>query len=166
MNLGGKRVLVDTCVWVDNYCADHAGGADAKRFLQMAVGQGAELLYAVHATKDVLYVLESEFKRAAWLELGALDEPTAQAAKRAALGCMRNMCDLATTVGADVSDVWLADKYLRIHGDFEDNLVAASARSAGASFIVTSDERLRAQSPIAALLPQDMAKLLREEARG
>ncbi len=163
MNLGGKRVLVDTCVWVDNYCADHAGGADAKRFLQMAVGQGAELLYAVHATKDVLYVLESEFKRAVRLELGALDEPTAQAAKRAALGCMRNMCDLATAVGADVSDVWLADKYLRIHGDFEDNLVLAACRRAKADYLVTNDRALIAHADVVAKTPREMLDLMRLE---
>jgi predicted nucleic acid-binding protein len=163
MNLGGKRVLVDTCVWVDNYCADHAGGADAKRFLQMAVGQGAELLYAVHATKDVLYVLESEFKRAARRELGTLDEPTVRAAKRAALGCMRNMCDLATAVGADVSDVWLADKYLRIHGDFEDNLVLAACRRAKADYLVTNDRALIAHADVVAKTPREMLDLMRLE---
>lgn len=160
MNVEGKHVLVDTCVWVDSYCADHVAGADAKQFLQMAFTQNAELLYAVHAAKDVLYVLENEFKRAARRELGTIDESVALAAKKAALGCTRNMCDLATAVGADTSDIWLANKYLRIHQDFEDNLVLAACRRAKADYLVTNDRTLIAHADVTAKTPREMLDLM------
>lgn len=68
----------------------------------------------------MLYVLENEFKRAAQRELGSVDERVATAAKQAALGCMQNMSEIATAVGADASDAWLANKYLSMLLDFED----------------------------------------------
>lgn len=160
MNMGGRRVLVDTCVWVDSYCVDHPAGASAKRFIAEAYAQGATLLYAVHAAKDVLFVLEAEFKRAARRELGSVDEGTAQAAMRAALGCMRSMCELATAVGADGSDLWLADKYLGIHRDFEDNLVLSACRRAKADFLVTNDRALIAHATVVAKTPDEMLGLM------
>lgn len=160
MSVSGKRILVDTCVWVDNYCADHAAGACAKRFVAEAYSRGCTLLFAVHTTKDVLYVLESEFKRAARRELGSVDERVATAAKKAAYGCVRNMCDIATAVGADASDVWLADKYLSMHQDFEDNLVLAACRRAQADYLVTNDHRLIAHADVVAKTPADMLALM------
>lgn len=159
MNVGGKRFLVDTCVWVDSYCVDHAAGASAKRFIAEAFVQGATLLFPVHSAKDVLYVLEAEFKRAARRELGSLDEKTAHAARSAALGCMRNMCELATAVGADVSDLWAADKYLGIHQDFEDNLVLSACRRAKADFLITNDRALISHATVVAKTPDEMLSL-------
>ncbi len=160
MNVGGKLILIHTCVWVDNYCADHVAGVDAKQFLQMSFTQNAELLYAVHAAKDVLYVLENEFKRAARRELGTIDESVVLSAKKAALGCVRNMCDLATAVGADTSDIWLANKYLRIHPDFEDNLVLAACKRAKADYLVTNDRTLIAHADVTAKTPREMLELM------
>ena len=160
MNLGGKQVLVDSCVWVDNYCADHVAREIAKRFLAEAYAQGASLLYTVHTAKDVLYVLESEFKRSARQRLGTVDDRVAKAAKDAALGCVRNMCELATAIGADASDIWLADKHLGIHGDFEDNLVLAACQRAKADFLVTNDRALIAHANAVAKTPGDMLALM------
>lgn len=160
MNMSGKRILIDTCVWVDNYCANHVAGADARQFIQAAFSQDAVLLYAVHATKDVLYVLESEFKRAARREFGSVDARAAQAAKKAAYGCMCNMCDLGEAVGADVSDVWLANKYLRIHQDFEDNLVLAACRRAKVDYLVTNDRDLISHADVVAKTPRQMLDIM------
>ena len=160
MKLKGTRILVDTCVWVDNYCTGRPCGETAKRFLAEAYGQGALLLYAVHTAKDVLFVLESEFKRAARQNAGTLSERMAQAAHEAALGCMFNMCGLATAAGADGSDVWLAEKYLRIHRDFEDNLVLAACKRAKADFLVTNDRALIEHADLVAKTPGQMLELM------
>lgn len=156
---GNLRLMVDSCVWVDAYCADHAGCEDARAFLSQAAGAGVQLLFAVHAAKDVLYVLEHEFKRMA-RQAGTLDEGTARAAKATALGCLRAMQGVATAVGADQSDLWLADRYLALHNDFEDNLVLAACRRSGADFLVTDDRALLAHADVAAKTPRQMADVL------
>ncbi|MBR3157486.1 MAG: PIN domain-containing protein [Atopobiaceae bacterium] len=158
---GGMRIMVDTCVWVDNYCPDHVGCKAARSFFDQALSLEAELLYAVHACKDVLYVLEHEFKRAAKRELGSIDESQARAARSAAWACMRNMCELATAVGADGSDVWLAEKYRRIHSDFEDNLVLAACKRANANYLVTNDKSLIAHADVLAKTPRQMSELFK-----
>ena len=160
MTLEGKKVMVDTCVWVDSYCLDHAGGEAAKRFLVKANAQGAAILYAVHAAKDVLFVLEQEFKRAARRETGGLEDGMARAAREAATACMQAMCERATAVGADASDIWLANKYLRIHRDFEDNLVLAACRRAKADYLVTRDRALMAHADVLAKTPEEMLALM------
>lgn len=161
MSADDKRYLVDTCVWVDNYCSDHVGSESARHFLAEAYRRGAVLLYAVHAAKDVLYVLENEFKRAARRESGFIDDASARAARQAALGCMKNMCSLATAVGADASDIWLADKYLEVHRDFEDNLVLSACRRAKADYLITSDRSLIAHATVVAKTPDEMLGLMR-----
>lgn len=98
----------------------------------------------------MLYVLENEFKRAARRELGSVDEHVAAAAKKAALGCMRNMSEIATAVGADASDAWLANKYLSMHLDFEDNLVLAACRRAQVDYLVTNNRTFIAHADVVA----------------
>lgn len=160
MSFEGSRLLVDTCVWVDSYCPSHAGAESARRFLAEAARRGSTLLYAVHAAKDVLFVLDAVYKRAARRGGEALDEAAALAAHEAALGCTRNMCELATAVGADASDIWLADRYLGIHRDFEDNLVLAACKRAKADYLVTRDKGLIAHADVVAKTPEEMLALM------
>lgn len=160
MSTEALRIVVDSNVWVDNYCIDHPGGEVAKRFLSAALARGAELLYPFHCIKDVQYVLDHEFKRAALRELGAVDEKVALASREAAQACVRNMNELATAVGGDVSDVWIALKYLKINPDLEDNLVLSACRRAHADYLVTSDASLIAASDVAAKTPEQMIALL------
>ena len=69
------------------------------------------LFFPVHIAKDVLYVVQHELKRSVLAGGGALDEASARAIGDAALAFVRNMTENATAVGADASDLWLADKY-------------------------------------------------------
>lgn len=157
---GAPRIMVDTNVWVDSYCGWHAGWRDARQFLRTALEADATLLVPVHCVKDVLYVVEGEFKRAAAREHGELGEDDAHAARQTALACARSMRDLATVVGVDGSDVWLADKYLRLHADFEDDLVLAACQRAGADFLVTRDKSLLAHADVSAKTPAQMTAIL------
>ena len=72
------------------------------------------------------------------------------------------MDEIATAVGADSSDVWLARKYQRVHEDFEDCLVLAAARRAKVDFLVTSDDALLQHAPVAALSVDDFLALVGE----
>lgn len=66
------------------------------------------------------------------------------------------MSNMATCVGADESDIWLAKKNHAIHRDFEDDLIIAAVQRADADYLVTSDIELIKHAPVATLSPQDM----------
>lgn len=70
------------------------------------------------------------------------------------------MCEIATAVGCDQSDVWLARKRRRLHGDFEDNLVLSAADRAKADLFVTNDEQLLRHAPVAAMGVRDAVAYL------
>ena len=123
--------MVDANAWVDSFCADHAESLAARAFIGQAAEAGALLFFPVHIAKDVLYVVQHELKRSVLASGGALDEASARAIGDAALAFVRNMTENATAVGADASDLWLADKYLALHRDYEDNLVLAACKRAG-----------------------------------
>lgn len=157
------KIVVDTCVWVDSYCAWHTGSAAARDVLRAAHRGGAQLFYPVHSAKDVLYVLAHEFRRNAAAEGESLDASASSAIGHTALACMRSMGEGATAVGADVSDLWFANKYLKVHGDFEDNLVLAACQRIGADYLVSNDAKLLAHANLAAKTPAQMTALLELE---
>ena len=154
------RIVVDSNVWVDNYCPWHAKSDDARRFLQNARLNSATLFYPVHVLKDVVYVVRHEYLRKARKDKNAVEESDARAIAEIATACMRNMSELATAVGADASDIWLADKYLGIHPDFEDNLVLAACKRCDAQYLVTNDQRLIKHSNVLSKTPAQMLPLL------
>ena len=156
-------LLLDTNVWVDNYCADHVASRDARNLIAYAYGNGIKLLYAVGCIKDVFYVLGHEFKRMARQAGDTLNNGNAEAIQRVVWGCVDNMCQIATAVGADEADVWLARKYKALTGDLEDNMVLAAARRSSADYLVTSDQELLRRSSVAALSPSDMLTLLKTQ---
>ena len=70
------------------------------------------------------------------------------------------MRSIATGVGADESDLWLAEQHHRVHHDLDDNLVIAAARRAKASYLITRDIRLLNKATVPAVSPADMLALL------
>ena len=84
----------------------------------------------------------------------------------AALAFVRNMTENATAVGADASDLWLADKYLALHRDYEDNLVLAACKRAQVDYLVTNDRKLLEHADLAAKTPRQMMPILALAERG
>ena len=164
-------IMIDTNVWVDSFCGWHMRAPEAKRLLSLAQRSGYELLYPVHSLKDIVYLLTQEYKRKAREEEGQLTSTTGDSIKVNVVSIMRSIMELATAVGADVSDLWLADKYLPIHGDFEDNLVLAACQRARADYLVTNDQALISHADVVAKTPEDMVRLIeakrvRKQGRG
>lgn len=137
------KIMVDANVWVDSFCVDHAESLAARAFIGRATETGALLFFPVHIAKDVLYVVQHELKRSVLASGGALDEASARAIGDAALAFVRNMTENATAVGADASDLWLADKYL-----------------------VTNDRKLLEHADLAAKTPRQMMPILALAERG
>lgn len=153
-------LLLDTNVWVDNYCPDHANNTVVRAFLSRVYEQGHTLVYPAGSIKDVFYILGHEFRRIAAAASGTLDERSSLAVREAVWGCINNMCELATAVGVDEADVWLARKQRQLTDDLEGNLVLAAARRAKVDYLVTNDRALIQHSTVAALTPADMLAVL------
>ena len=161
MSKSPLKIMLDANVIIDSYCAWHPHSDAAKRLIGSCGETSFELYFPVHVAKDVLFVLEREFKREATRPKGSLTQSEATACKKAALACMHNMMEFATAVGADGSDVWLADKYLPIHHDFEDNLVLAACKRVKADYLVTNDQELIRNADVVAKTPAQVVELLK-----
>lgn len=164
-------IMIDTNVWVDAFCGWHTHAPEAKKLLTDAQRSGCELLYPVHCIKDIGYLLVQEFKRKTREDEGQLTDLASNAIKISTASLVRNIMELATAVGADGSDLWLADKYLPIHGDFEDNLVLAACQRARADYLVTNNQALISHANVVAKTPEDMVRLIeakqvRKQGRG
>ena len=157
-----SRVLLDTNVWLDAFDGVRPRSREASELIDVCVRKGVDLLYAVCTAKDVYYLVGASLKRQARLAGEALSEGQVQAIAAYAAACVANMDEIATAVGADSSDVWLARKYQRINEDFEDCMVLAAAQRAKADYLVTSDEALLRHAPVAALSVGDFLALVGE----
>ncbi len=155
-------VLLDTNVWLDAFDGVRPRSRDANRLIDVCERKGIGLLYAAGSAKDVYYLVGASLKRQAWTVGKTLTEGQARTISIYATACVSNMAEVATAVGMDVSDIWLAQKYQRIHEDFEDCLVLAAAQRAKADCLVTSDETLLRHAPVAALSVGDFLTLVGE----
>ena len=153
--------LVDTNVWLDYFLGFRPGSKLAVDFMNTALAQGARIFHAVHATKDLFYLIAADYKRAAMRSKGAVGEADAAAANEVAWACVSKMGELSTAVGCDQSDVWVAAKQRPLHGDYEDDLVIAAVIRCNANLLVTNDEKLLRHCPVAALSVGDSIKMLR-----
>ena len=164
--LAPETLLLDTCVWLDDFLGGRERSADARRLITRALERGMTLLYAASSVKDVHYIVCQTLKRERRLSGGEVSESTSLADSQTAWACVKNMSEIATAVGMDASDVWLAEKYRTLHGDIEDNLVIAAAQRAHADILVTDDLDLVRHAPVAAMTPGDVLALLDAEEPG
>ena len=160
-----SSVLLDTNVWLDAFDGARRCSREACELIDVCERMGIELLYAAGSAKDVYYLIGASLKRQARAEEGELSEGQARAIATYAAACVANMADIATAVGMDASDIWLARKYQRIHPDFEDCLVARAARNIGADLIVTRDKGGFSRSRIPVMTPDEVVAWLRRERR-
>lgn len=155
-----SALLLDTCVWLDNYLGSRPGSAWARKLIVGALERDVLLLYAVTAVKDLHYIIVQTLKRERRAAGEDVTTQTSLADNQTAWACVENMRDIATAVGMDASDVWVAQKYRSIHCDIEDNLVIAAAQRANADVLVTTDLDLIRHAPVVAMTPKDTLGLL------
>ena len=155
-------LMVDTNVWLDLYIPHRPGAAVSKSFLQAAIRHEANLLFTMQAAYDVYASVGVNHKRWVRESKGELDEEYVRAIKSLAWDCVENMRELATVVGADASDLWMACKYRDLHDDLEDDIVLAACKRAKADILVTNDAKLIHHAPVCAMTPADVIKLFDE----
>ena len=159
-------VLVDTNIWLDNYLGFRPGSTTSRAFFEAATLAEADLFYPAHIARDVAYLVESLLKQDSRESGDSIDEAAALAAKQIARSCVQNMSELATAIGADGSDVWLALKYWSLTNDMEDALVIAAAERAGVDMIVTRDKKLASKAPFPVFSPEDSIALFEMNRQG
>ena len=156
--------LVDTNVWLDNYLGQRPHAAESRRFIDEARRQGVQLTYAVHSLSDFFYVMQAELKRSVASEaMGS--ESKALAVREAAWACVESLRGMATAIGADESDAWLACKYRSLTNDLEDNFVLAAAERVPVDFLVTNDVCLIRKSTVNAYTPADALLVIEATSR-
>lgn len=160
MNGEPATLLLDTNVWLDSYLPNRARKEVATALISFAYERSLPLLYPAVALKDVFYLTAAAVKYDIRQQKGELTSCDAAAAAEIAWACVNNMREIATAVGADESDAWLACKLRSVHADLEDNLVIAAAQRANATYLVTNDEALIKHAPVAALTPSDALAML------
>lgn len=154
------RIVVDTCVWLDNYLWFRPGCRDAQGLIDTALGADVCLLYAVTAIKDVYYLAQRLLKEQFRRDGAVLTEGDFGAIEEIAWSCVSNMEEIATAVGIDSFDIHLAAKYRSVHRDFEDNLAVAAVQRAQADLLVTNNRQLIGNAPVAALSAVEATRLI------
>ena len=158
-----QMIVLDTNVWLDFFLPFRKGNPIARALVSRAQSHDIDLLYPVHILSDVFYLVNVETKRKSRQLYQDRDEVIAAAARTTAWECVNTMREIATAVGADQGDVWLACKAEYLHNDVEDNLVLAAVRGSKADCLVTSDKELLAHAPlacVAAVSPEDILSAL------
>ena len=160
MSSVGVSMLLDTNVWLDAYIPGRPGHPSASELLLCATRQGHTLLYPARIMADVFYVVCQEAKEWFRAQTGGLTQAQAQACRDHAWSFVECMHEVATAVGLDESDVWLAMKYRALDADLEDDFVLAAMRRSNADYLVTSDARLIRKANAKAMSPADMLAAL------
>lgn len=149
-------LILDTNIWIEANLGWRKGHKEANELIAFARNHGIELAYAITTVKDVYYLIGADLKWKERKEKGALSQEAADAIAEISWAVTNNMNEVATPIGMDLADVWMARKLRSIHNDLEDNLVIAAGERANADYIVTSDAKLLANPHVHALTAADM----------
>ncbi len=155
-----NELILDTNVWLDYHLSPRPAHADAVALVKGCIECDIPLLIAAHSLKDFWYLLWQAGKSLNISDRELSPETASRLAKEVAWAATAQIADLATVVGSDASDTWLALKMRQSHDDYEDNLVVAAALRSDARLLVTSDQDLIAHCPVAAATPKDALTFL------
>ena len=157
------KIVLDTNVVVDYLMGREPACSECKQLLLMHAACQHAVYVAALSLKDAYYLVGMQLKRMERQASGSLDDAMARAANEVAWACIRSLVENVLVLPVGRAESLQALAYQAVHGDFEDNLVVAAARSANADFLVTNDSDLLRHAPVACLSSSDMLALLREE---
>lgn len=155
-----NAVLLDTNVWLDYHLADRLRHKEAFALVDAALRNDIPLLVASHSLKDFWYIFWQHSKKNILAHENVSKEDASRVAKKFAWACLEHTLQIATVVGSDASDAWLALKMQNTHDDYEDNLVVAASMRSNARLLVTSDQTLLSRCPVATVTPADALSFL------
>ena len=153
-------IMVDTNVWLDLFIPDRPKRDDALAFFRASQGDAAELVFTLEIARAVFRYVSAEAKRWFRESQGELADHQAQAIMQHAWDFIDDMQRWATPVGGSPVDLWFASNLRDEHAGIEDDLIIAACMRIDTDYLVTNDEKLIKQSPVAAITPAMAAKLL------
>ena len=143
------KLLLDTNVWLDYFLARSALHRQVTELVTKTwQSEDVALCAASLSLKDVAFLLERDLKNQARASGEDITPSVTAAAKEAAWGCVRSICDLALIVPVGHAEVMQAFTYKGVHHDFEDDLILSAAARAETDLIVTHDQELARHSPL------------------
>ncbi len=154
--------VFDTNVWLAYFLPARPGHDDAINLVDICIDRDVILLYASTSAKDVFFLSGQALKHQSRASCPN-KVPAYAAINELAWGFVSYMRELATPVGVDASDFWLAERYRSLHSDLEDNLVLAAVERAHADLLITSDTKLITHAPCTALTPADASALINSQ---
>lgn len=132
-------LVVDTNVWIAYFIGDDDMHRKAKRFFHAADEHQTTLVYAAVSAKDVFYVVPRQLRMAA---KASGDDMPGISYLPYGWACIRSMTEMAVAATTGLPECDLAWMLRNQHGDFEDNLIIATAETCGADYVVTYDRQL------------------------
>ena len=157
------KIVLDTNIIVDYLMGRDPACSECRQMLLMHAACEHAFYVTSLSLKDAYYLVSMQLKRMERQASGRLDDGMARAANEVAWACVRSLVENVLVLPVGRAESLMALTYKPLHGDFEDNLVIAAARSANADFVVTNDASLLRHAPIACLSSSDMLALLRNE---
>jgi predicted nucleic acid-binding protein len=140
------RVLLDSNVIIDVIGRREGFFDDSYSVLRLAAEGRLDAFVPAGSISDIYYIIRRGGKDAA--------------TTREAIAALLQLVDICDTAAFDVSSALTLDI-----SDFEDAILAATAKREGADFIVTRNERDFTDSPIPAISPTGFLALFLKENR-
>ena len=161
-----RKVMLDTNVIVDYLMGREPGCSDAAELLGMHARCENAVYVAALSLKDAYFLVSMQLKRMERQASGSLSEGMAQAANEVAWACARQLVENTLVLPTGRAESLQAFVLRASHTDFEDNLIVATALSAGIDILISNDEALVKHAPIACLTSSDAVALLTSERDG
>lgn len=149
--IAARLLLLDTNVWVDYYLGEEKGKY-AKRLIELAARGKTQLLYTPTTAKDLFYLLPRRMREN--------EEQDSKSYVPAAWGCINHLMQVATASPLSAAECELARMLGKRMPDLEDNLIIASAETAKADYVVTSDKRMVKAMPEVCITPERAVELV------
>lgn len=145
-------LLLDTNVWLE-FEKGEEQGRESSDLVLWSMSHDVRLGIAAHSLKDLLMLMERDFKKKGFAAGDYDPERVGAAARALAWGALASLIDHVEIVGSDYMDAYLALKYRSLHDHYEDNLVIAACERMKADALVTNDRKLAKHAPVLCLTP-------------
>lgn len=161
-----RKIMLDTNVVIDYLMGREPGCSDAVEIIGMHASCEHAVYVSALSLKDAFFIVSMQLKRMERSASGKLDAGMAQAANEIAWSCIRQLVENVLVLPVGRAESLQALVLRSTHPDFEDDLIVATAQSAGIDLLVSNDEDLVKHAPVACLASTDAVALLRSERAG
>ena len=143
------NVLLEEALWGE---PDPARDESTK-LLTLMIADNINICVTPTMLKDLRYLIEARSKRFLREKYGEVKPADALFVKQFALSKLDWYLDNATIISEGLVDCRMARQLMKVHNDYEDNLIAAAAIRTDATGIVTRDEKFARSCQVKCFTP-------------